>query len=86
MENSDGSGSFGISSWDDPFRTQAAIQAHTGMDLLHVLTNGGGAAVSDQQSLALQALQAMMQCQQLTPASVRIDGRCPAPPVDYRAG
>jgi hypothetical protein len=35
------------------------------MDLQHVLADGGGAAVSDQPSLALQALQAMMQCQQL---------------------
>ncbi len=50
MENSDSSDSFGISSWDDPYQTQVAIQAHTGMDLRHVLTDGGGAAVSDQPS------------------------------------
>ncbi len=67
MENSDNShDSLGISSWDqDPFQTQAPIQAHTGMDLRHVLADGGGAAVSDQPSFALQAMQAMMQCQQL---------------------
>ncbi len=35
------------------------------MDLQHVLAYGGGAAVSDQQSLALQASRVMLQCQQL---------------------
>ncbi len=67
MENSDNSrDSFVISSWDhESFRTQAAIPAHSGMDLRYVLADGGGAAVSDQPSLALQAMQAMMQCHQL---------------------
>jgi hypothetical protein len=67
MENSDNSrDSFLHSSWDhDSFRTQAAIQAHPGMDLQHVLSDGGGAAVSDQPSLALQASRYMLQCQQL---------------------
>ena len=71
MESNDNSrDGFVISSWDhhDPFRTQAAIPAnpaHSGMDLRYVLADGGGAAVSDQPSLALQAMQAMMTCQQL---------------------
>jgi hypothetical protein len=36
--------------WNETFRIQAP-----GMDLLHVLSDGGGAAVSDQQTLVLQA-------------------------------
>ncbi len=55
--------SFGLAlAWDDPtFRNQA----HSGMELQHVLSEGGAAAVSDQPSLALQAARAMLDCQQL---------------------
>jgi hypothetical protein len=59
MENSDSRDSFGTSSWDDAYRNQAAIQAHTGMDLRHVLSDEGCAAVSDQPGHAAMSTNAV---------------------------
>jgi hypothetical protein len=57
----------GFAGWDHDQSAIPANPAHsgTGMDLRYGMADGGGAAVSDQPSLALQAMQAMMQCHQL---------------------
>jgi hypothetical protein len=63
LEDCDSRESFGLAlAWDDP---TCRNQAHSGMELRHVLSDGGAAALSDQLSLVMQAARAMLDCQQL---------------------